>query len=108
MKQLAFGRIVLIKTLLYSGLLVAMTILSSLIFNGAAAGKSIFDPLVLDEVRDYASSGGFWNTIMIFVFAILFTILAIQIFDKFGPGVFWKFISEREILKMEAIFLRKG
>jgi adenylate cyclase len=94
-KKLAFGRIVVLKTLIYSLFLVVLTILGSLVFNGIAVGKSILDPIVIEAMLDYASSGGFWNTIIILLFAILFTIIGLQIFDKFGPGVFWKFVTGR-------------
>lgn len=72
-----------------------MSAIGSFIYNALYFEVSIFDPSIPPIVRDYLVGIENIKNYFFWLFIAVFTILGIQVNDKYGPGIFTSFILGR-------------
>ena len=91
----AYGAALLMSLLSIMALFFLTSLLGTFIYNSLRLNVSIFDPAILPSVVEYLTGVENLKNFLFWLFVATITILALQINDKYGPGVLWAFIMGR-------------
>lgn len=90
-----FTYVILVQSLVYMMIILAVIIVVSFFYQTNAFQKSPFDSEVVAEVWKYLSGFGLWKTFLTWCFIVLATVFILQVSKKYGPGVLKRFILGR-------------
>lgn len=91
----SYGLALVMLVVSTSVLFFIMSAIGSFIYNALYFEISIFDPSIPPIVRDYLFGIENIKNYFFWLFIAVFTILGIQVNDKYGPGIFTSFILGR-------------
>ncbi|MFC2084182.1 adenylate/guanylate cyclase domain-containing protein [Bacteroidota bacterium] len=94
-RKKSFGFTVLVKSLVYSIVIVFLIILGLFFDQSFSIEKNIFHPDVIRGVVTYLSSSGVWAFIIYWIVIVSLTQIFIQVRDRFGYGVLHNYILGR-------------
>lgn len=80
---------------------------TNMFYYSSLTGKQLLDPFVLSSAADRLFSPGTLVPLITWLFIVIFTIIALLVNDKYGPGIFRKFLLGRyfEPRREERIFM---
>lgn len=90
-----FYKIILIKGVIYSVMLILLNLITSYVFNWLASGRSFGDPGILKDVYDFASGPSFWHPLIPFLLLVFLSLFLLQINQRFGQGELFKLVRGR-------------
>lgn len=93
LQDMNFINVVLIKALVYSGVLVLINVMTSLLYNTITLGQPIWSKEVWNSSAEYVLSISFWHPVTPFIIVLIITLFLIQLNYKFGPGELWKYVT---------------
>jgi adenylate cyclase len=88
----SFLQIVGTKMIIYSIMLIGLSVFASFFYNSITLSAPFWDAMVIQRVITFISGVSFWHPLLPFIALVLLTLFIIQINNKFGRGELWKFI----------------
>ena len=94
-RRKSFGNAILYESLIFFVLFILISIAITVIYNLMYIEANVFSSESIEYITDYFTSIGFLLNFLNWMFVLVFILFALQISDKFGEGVFKKFILGR-------------
>ncbi len=84
---------ILKKIVIYSILLFFLLVGISIAYNSILSGRSISDPVVWQETRNFITSIAFWHPVFPVLLLALLSSFLLQLSERFGTNEMWKMFS---------------